>query len=158
MDLYQKFTPTTALYPGVGTKNKDEVTYLSLGMLGELQEWYESGYDTKEAGDIFWYISQLCNVYNWNLRELYLEASFDDRYTKVNLPESIKKYLRDGKDPSNAIMNYIVMLIAAIKYRYSYSMNNPDLHETIASILLKNRDKLIDRQNRSVLHGDGDNR
>ena len=91
-ELYQKFTPTTALYPGNGTRNKEEVIYLGLGLMGELTEWFESGYDMAEAGDVFWYVSQLCNVYKWDLYEVVEEVNRDYQFVKVNFPEALKKH------------------------------------------------------------------
>jgi NTP pyrophosphatase (non-canonical NTP hydrolase) len=151
---YQKFTPTTAIYP------KDvELVYLTLGLMGELQEWFDSGYDLKEAGDIFWYCSQLCNYYDLELYITYSHAeSIKDYYCKVNIAEQLKKHLRDGKDIRDTVYQYMIYALSQLRHRYHYSMNNPSLSETIINIIKLNTEKLSDRKDRNVLQGDGDTR
>jgi len=157
-DLYQAFTPTTALYPGANTGNKDELLYLSLGLMGEFIEWMESGYSEKEAGDVFWYISQLCHVFDVHLSDFYTNVKETKWNRTINIPEALKKYIRDGKNPNKAVIEYMEYTIGYMNKVYSYSINNPPIEEMIIRILIKNRDKLIDRQNRNVIRGDGDNR
>lgn len=106
IELYQKFTPTTAVYPMAGTRSIEEAMYLSLGLNGEagevaemVKKWWRDGKINvltleKELGDVMWYLSQLANCFNLDLTE----------------------------------------------------------------IIIKNRDKLIDRQNRDQLHGKGNER
>jgi hypothetical protein len=157
ISLYQNFTPTTAVYPGSGTGNQLEILYLSLGLMGEVLEWYDSGYDEKEAGDIFWYCSQVCNLYGWQLSDLFASINHYES-CEVNLAEALKKYLRDDKNPMPVIYDYMRGAISGIKRQYAYSVNNPPLEDTIVKILTMNRDKLIDRQNRDVIRGDGNER
>jgi NTP pyrophosphatase (non-canonical NTP hydrolase) len=106
IDLYQNFTPTTAVYPMAGTRAIEEAMYLALGLNGEagevaeaIKKWWRDGkIDVnlleKELGDVMWYVSQLANCFNLDLAE----------------------------------------------------------------VLIKNRDKLIDRQNRGKLSGSGNER
>lgn len=106
IELYQKFTPTTAVYPMAGTRSIEEAMYLALGLNGEagevaemVKKWWRDGKINvltleKELGDVMWYLSQLANCFNLDLTE----------------------------------------------------------------VILKNRDKLVDRQNRDQLHGKGNER
>ena len=105
LDLYQSFTPTTAVYP-----NDAEEIYLLTGLVGEVGElmslyakWHrKDGGDEQEfvrkvkaeIGDIMWFLSQICNYEGLSLKQ----------------------------------------------------------------ILIENRDKLTDRQNRGVIKGSGDDR
>lgn len=158
LDLYQEFTPNTAVYPN-NSKNI-ELAYLVLGLLGERKEWLDSGYSVKEAGDIFWYCSQLCNFYNLSLDHLYehTNSAWLEFAEECNIFEQVKKYIRDGKDCSDAIEGYINYMLAHITYRYNYFNSSEDVYETLTKVIILNRDKLIDRQNRDVLKGNGDNR
>lgn len=156
--LYQEFTPTTAIYPGANQKKDEELVYLLFGLLGETEEWFESGYDLKEAGDIFWYISQLCNINNMELDLVYKEAETYCIKYKPNIAEAAKKYLRDYKDPHPIIYEYMLYIISLIRNTYSCTNIYSDIDETIKTILMQNTDKLTDRSNRGVLKGDGDNR
>lgn len=106
LDVYQTFTPTTAVYPRANTGDIQELLYLVAGLSGEAGEvaekikknYRDNHFDLdnfeKELGDVMWYLSQLANATGLSL----------------------------------------------------------------SSILIKNRDKLIDRQNRDVIQGSGDDR
>jgi hypothetical protein len=158
IDQYQEFTSTTAIYPGAGTGSNEELMYLFLGLEGERQEWFDSNYDMKEAGDIFWYASQICSYFNTTL---YLQMSLckpDVGPAPVNAFEAMKKWIRDGKDIYVPLMQYVRWTLSYVMYRYHYSVNNPPLVETVEMILDMNREKLISRKSRGVLQGDGDAR
>ena len=104
LDLYQQFTPTTAVYPSAGSGSMAAIMYCGLGLCGEageaaekLKKFYRDGKLDKEGleaelGDVMWYMSQICH----------------------------------------------------------------ELGLSLKNIILKNRDKLTDRQNRDRLHGEGD--
>lgn len=77
---YQQFTQTTALYP-----KEDEDIYLSAGLGAEVGEvldayakYYRGDYSPdvlreklgKELGDLFWFISQICNAEGLLLEDL----------------------------------------------------------------------------------------
>ena len=126
--------------------------------MGEFIEWMESGYDEKEAGDVFWYISQLCHVFDVHLSDFYSNVKNTTWKRTVNVPEALKKYIRDDKIPDKTIIDYMEYTISVINKTYSYSINNPPIEEMIVKILSKNKDKLIDRQNRNVIKGDGNER
>lgn len=150
MGLYQAFTPTTALYP-----KEYELLYLGLGLIDEREEWLESNYSIKEAGDIFWYCSQLCNYFSWDLYNIYQESGVDPLYPP-RLAGGLKKYIRDNKDIKALVWRYMLNTLAEIKYRYKYFNSAYSLEETIKKIIILNRDKLVDRKNRGVIQGDGE--
>jgi len=71
LETYQKFTPTTAVYP-----KESEENYLLTGLtsevgelMGAYQKYYRGDFEEdelrdriiKELGDVMWHISQLCN-------------------------------------------------------------------------------------------------
>lgn len=155
LDRYQEFTKTTAIYPDVGKKTERELFYLFCGLTGEELEWFDSNYDIKEAGDVFWYLSQLCTYFNTTLYLLFKVTEIGQK-KRPNIHESIKKHIRDNKDILFPMWEYMKSILGYILYRYYYSVNNPPLEETIKLIIMQNVDKLTDRKNRSVLRGDGE--
>ena len=155
-DKYQAFTATTAIYPEAGTKSKMELIYLCLGLRGELQEWVQSNNDIKEAGDMLWYLSQLSTYLDLDLRFVYSEADWES-VSNYNIFESLKKYIRDGTQPS-VVYSFMIDMMYRLKTSYGYSMNNPPLDETFKLIIMQNTDKLTDRKNRDMLRGSGDDR
>ena len=157
LDKYQEFTKTTAIYPDAGMKTDKELFYLFCGLTGEELEWFYSNYDIKEAGDIFWYLSQLCTYFNTTLYLLFRAAKIEQT-PKPNIHEAMKKYIRDDKGIFIPMWEYMKSILGYVLYRYNYSVNNPPLTDTIKMIIMQNVDKLTDRKNRSVLHGDGDSR
>jgi NTP pyrophosphatase (non-canonical NTP hydrolase) len=84
IDLYQKFTPTTAVYPMAGTHGVEEALYLSSGLASEagevaglIKKWWRDGQISrkdvqKELGDVMWYISQLANTFDLDLTEVLI--------------------------------------------------------------------------------------
>ena len=154
---YQEFTKTTAIYPDVGKKTDRELFYLFCGLLGEEQEWFDSNYSIKEAGDVFWYLSQLCTYFNTSLVQLFSNLTLKQT-PKPNIHEYMKKHIRDSKDITTPMLDTMSSILGYVLYMYHYSVNNPPLVDTIKLIIMQNVDKLTDRKNRSVLQGDGDNR
>ncbi len=151
---YQKFVPTTAIYPDAGKKTTTELMYLFCGLLGEEQEWYDSVYDIKEAGDVLWYVASICNFFNVSFAD-YMILAKPGQPKKPNIHEAMKKYIRDGKPVRDTLFGYIDSVVSYIYYRYHYG-TSMDLEETLKLIIIQKRDKLIDRQNRDMLKGDGD--
>ena len=117
--------------------------------MGERQEWIESGADKKEAGDVIWYISQICNAYNLSLYNLFVRTLIT--YDRVNLPEHLKKMLRDGKDIKPALLQKIDNVIIEMKGLI-------DLNTDLVEIIKLNTEKLTSRKTRNKLKGDGDER
>lgn len=85
MDLadYQRFTPTTAIYPA-----DRALEYLALGLVSEagevagvVKKWLRDGTDDAtlkaklagELGDVCWYLSQLCNQVGLDLDAVFAE-------------------------------------------------------------------------------------
>ena len=106
MDIYQKFTRSTAIYPGAGEFSISSLSYTALGLNGE-------------AGEI---------------------------------AEKVKKFIRDGelnRDDLVKELGDVLWYLARLSDDLGVSLNQ------VAGV---NRDKLIDRQNRDKLKGNGDAR
>jgi len=145
---YQQFTPTTALYPGANEHKQDELLYLTLGIWGELQEWDESGHNEKEAGDVLYYLSQLCNYYGEDLH--YILCERDPTYIQINIAENLKKMIRDGKKIDGVVLQLMENVICIFKDYYS------EMH--FAAFIQNNMNKLTSRKERGVIQGDGNER
>ena len=157
IEEYMEFCRTTAIYPGRGTEK--EVIYLFLGLMGEYSEWINSvsinrqtfhrSYDPKEAGDVCWYVARLCDVLNLNTEELLtygLNKSDQNNLSELpNIHEVMKKYLRDGKDPTNALINQI-----------KHFMSDINFYHDLTSILKDNIKKLSERKQTGTLQGSGE--
>ena len=157
LEHYQRFTQTTAVYPDAGKHTFLELMYLFLGFKGESQELHteltaenvEQEKVQKEAGDVFWYISQLCNLHKWDLVQMYSGANFANYDNFVpNTFEAIKKWIRDNKNYERSLSSEITLMLGLFKSVWD--------EEEIINIIIKNRDKLIDRQNKGVLKGSGE--
>ena len=142
---YQEFTPTTAIYPKANTGDNQEILYLCLGLQGELVEWDESRADETEAGDVLYYISQLCNVYNLDLGDLLCEDELG--FVNVNIAEALKKMIRDDKDITETVKQFMINAVIILKEHYSC------MH--FATFCKQNTEKLASRKNRGLLQGDG---
>jgi NTP pyrophosphatase (non-canonical NTP hydrolase) len=153
MDLleYQKKSRVTAVYPP-----QYKISYTALGLIGEHEEFHKAlciSYDnyealTKELGDMMWYCANLSTDLG------ILLIKFDGLFEIGSFAERIKKYLRDGHDKSKLelIQQDIGKCVAKVDFwarRYNTSL------EHIMELNLK---KLLDRQERGVLHGSGDDR
>ena len=88
---YKEFTDSVAVYSGAGTGSVDELTYLSLGLVGEAGEASGAGKkafrrgrksekDTEKAldelGDVLFYWTRLCYAFNLNPSEV-MEANIN---------------------------------------------------------------------------------
>jgi NTP pyrophosphatase (non-canonical NTP hydrolase) len=77
---YQEATKEFALYP-----EDRALAYLTLGLsseagevAGKLKKWIRGDYDWNklhadmkaEMGDVFWYLSQLCNHFGWDMQDV----------------------------------------------------------------------------------------
>lgn len=83
LETYQRFTPTTAVYPP-----ERALEYLALGLASEagevagvVKKWLRDGTDAAalkaklgpELGDVCWYLSQICNQVGLDLGEVFAE-------------------------------------------------------------------------------------
>lgn len=79
---YQNWTISTAIYPGSGTGNDAELTYLALGLNGEAGEVADKikkhlrdghldiGGIVYELGDVCWYIARLADALGYDFEDL----------------------------------------------------------------------------------------
>jgi NTP pyrophosphatase (non-canonical NTP hydrolase) len=166
------FCRTTAKYPSALTSDKQELSYLSLGLSNEYGEFLDKVNDEvrqydilKELGDIAWYLFRIfdglelpmCETENlWYIREV-LEKDFMVYCGRAQ--GIIKKVLRDDIDVVNAGAARVKLHDALIgcKIHLQYKMcldHNSDL----TKVLDMNEEKLTGRVERGTLCGDGDNR
>ncbi|MCP8305331.1 MAG: hypothetical protein H3Z50_07715 [archaeon] len=158
LEEYQEFTKTTALYPQANTGHPLEIVYLGLGLMGEYEEWSQGNFDIKEAGDILWYCSQLCNVYNRSLVGFDITTDAGPSTDKPNLSNSLKKLLRDNKDVERDIIVFMRYVLTRITWRYKYFNSAYTVEEGYIKTIQENIKKLSSRKERGVLQGDGDDR
>lgn len=155
---YQRFVPTTAIYPDAGTGSDTEVIYLGLGIMGEMQEWEEDPKDDREVGDIFWYIASLCNVYGLDMHWFW-HTKQKPPECRPNIAEALKKLLRDGKEIQPAIECYIHWAMARI---FTSRVEAGDTFFSVQGYVQRamgaNQAKLLARQEKGTLQGDGNDR
>ena len=99
---YQQWTISTAIYPGAGTGNDAELSYLGLGLNGEAGEVADKikkhlrdgkldiGGIVYELGDICWYVARLAESLGYSLEDV-LEinhSKLESRKTRDVLPGS----------------------------------------------------------------------
>lgn len=96
LNSYQRFASNYAIYPGAGSRSKEEIMYLALGLVGEagevaekVKKFYRDGVIdnvalSKELGDVLWYLSQLST---WTGND------FND-IADINLDKLQERYVR----------------------------------------------------------------
>ena len=79
---YQQWTLSTAIYPGAGTGNDSELSYLALGLNGEAGEVADKikkhlrdgkldiGGIIYELGDVCWYVARLADSLGYSLKDI----------------------------------------------------------------------------------------
>ena len=79
---YQQWTLSTAIYPGAGTGNDSELSYLGLGLNGEAGEVADKikkhlrdgkldiGGIVYELGDVCWYVARLAESLGYSLEDV----------------------------------------------------------------------------------------
>ena len=79
---YQQWTLSTAIYPGAGTGNDNELSYLALGLNGEAGEVADKikkhlrdgkldiGGIIYELGDVCWYVARLADSLGYSLEDI----------------------------------------------------------------------------------------
>lgn len=161
---YEGIIKKTAIFPSeFGTG------YCMLGLTGEFEELLaslSSGNNdriNKEAGDVFWYITALCNEYGFTLSQFWKTdfrnyGKFHKSYIPIihkyigELAEVTKKYYRDKTVDLDKVKPLLDNLISNYQ-GFLYSLDANQYH-----ILQKNYEKLIKRRKTGTLHGSGDNR
>lgn len=173
-DSYVKMTEDTAAYP-----RDNELAYLALGACGEAAEFAQKMTNAapvmpaieiaKELGDLQWYLCRLTLYYKapWNRicevfpQESYHHSMAQELTTTIGqIAEIAKKTLRDGPkwspekhdEQRNKALDSIAHAVQISRSIASY------LYFTYEDVLKLNTDKLLDRKERNVLHGSGDNR
>jgi len=92
IDEYTDLTDETAIYPGAGTGNWDELSYLGLGLgeAGEIQGKIkkilrDGAVDpeaiAKEIGDLFYYLCRTCRAFGYNPSEV-LQMNIDKLFDR----------------------------------------------------------------------------
>lgn len=93
---YQEWTHTTAIYPGAGTGNDSELSYLALGLNGEAGEVADKikkhlrdgkldiGGIIYELGDVCWYVARLADSLGYSLEDILTinNAKLESRKTR----------------------------------------------------------------------------
>lgn len=79
---YQQWTLSTAIYPGAGTGNDAELSYLGLGLNGEAGEVADKikkhlrdgkldiGGIVYELGDCLWYVARMADALGYSFEDL----------------------------------------------------------------------------------------
>ena len=164
---YSKIVDETAIYPQ--EVKHFGVAYTLIGMWDEMNEYMEKvntldKYTKEEINaeifDVIWYICAFCKEVGLDFSQIITDAMMneepndDQMETDVNpfrMFGLIKKYYRDGKELdkekiSSMLVSFASSLLEDVSLR--------DLKEGLQA----NYDKLMDRRNRNVVSGDGDNR
>ncbi len=138
--------------------------YVALGMAGESGEALEKVLegDTPglilELGDVAWYVSKMAAVLKLRLTPTVEKTNtLMETVARLSVQTSavadlIKKTLRDGTLKTERVHEHLNNSIGLISA--AADMAGSDL----PTVLLKNRQKLLDRQRRKVIHGSGDYR
>ena len=93
---YQQWTLSTAIYPGAGTGNDSELSYLALGLNGEAGEVADKikkhlrdgkldiGGIIYQLGDVCWYIARLADSLGYSLEDILAinNAKLESRKTR----------------------------------------------------------------------------
>ena len=123
-----------------GLDDHGALSMLALGVVGEWGEYAEA-YNTPEgpveAGDVCWYIANLCTVLSVDLAMLGLYASSIsiDTAALADIAEPIKKHLYHGKELDKArVLRGCARLYMSIVYNHD-----------LAEIMAANVDKLRQR-------------
>lgn len=168
---YQQKSLATAIYPNRG----NNLAYTAFGIIEETGEVLEKldilDQDglKKEMGDQCWYIANCCSELNVKMQDLVPRMNsvicpdkdrdlVDFMIVQITkIAGKTKKMIRDdnGKiteDKKEAILTALAHIMAAIdKMAHNHNLD-------IEEIMEANLAKLLDRKNRNVLKGSGDNR
>lgn len=168
MDLneYQNLARQTAIYPGMdGTRKGDlrGLTYVILGLIGEVGETEASGWQDSEVGDCCWYFSQVC----WELEIplMNLPTQFPGRKSAkfnsvveavADVANTFKKcYRDDGGILTSQKKGKIISSLAEAWCLLEHKVGPEYLYGVI---LQENVKKLQGRADRGTLQGSGEDR
>jgi len=175
---YVTATSETAQYPGVGTGGARELSYLVLGLIGEVGEVLQSHERgdileerCAEIGDCFWYLGRLESLAGRDLFEhcrIIWQHSKSEQYClsrleffAMRLANHAKKVLRDGADIEKTTNT--LMLVTTYLVSYALITINADGTQDSERVLSEhvwgpNIEKLRSRKARGTIGGDGDKR
>lgn len=173
LNEYQSGAKETAIYPG-------ELIYPALGLCGEIGELFVAVVDgndeeiPKEIGDVLWYVANVAADAGLTLSEVMGRKMFPNNKTLIYanddiaieavviaggvIAENVKKTLRDDagvlctrrrKNIKEALKDIVVNLNTICWAR---------CEDQLEDLAKANIEKLLSRQERGKLTGDGDNR
>lgn len=165
---YQIESRKFAIYPDMGSN----MWYPCLGLIEEMDEWANAieGQQHHEAGDLAWYIAQICTEIGYDLQLVEDAAmigfdAWQERWGYIYISDGFtaktaKKWHRDGESEKRrndliSICEYFWLeIFQGPEAEYWPRFGCPDL----LSVLDANLSKLQDRADRGVIKGDGDHR
>lgn len=179
-DTYIEKTRETAVYPE--EYERDYVIHGLVDELGELQraitmvarsenplppEYSRVHVEQicKEMGDGMWYLARLCDHFDFDLSldDSITKKSIDLKYGEAKAEQALlaatkinghqKKSVRDNSDRRRQIRACAKEVLKCLQ-EASHHLGVFNLEV----VMRKNLEKLFDRKDRNVLHGDGDNR
>lgn len=163
---YQEKSRKTAIYPNEG----NNLAYPSLGLIGEYGEFLEKWYSWKETGepsaveleaeigDVFWYFAAVCREAGLDMQSIVYAAdkeAINGTMDIFTIAEIAKKVQRDGR---HTIEEKGLEQVLVSLWSYITIVLYPLSEEGAIHIGSNNLDKLLDRKDRGVLQGNGDNR
>lgn len=164
LNYYQDESRKTAVYPG-------KLQYPALGLAGEVFEFIEKAYnDTKELGDILWYVAAVAGDADLTLfdcagvEEFSQLSDVAETWLERNLAkgagmvlESVKKSQRDDDgvltDSRRDTIREGLGIVLKVLGEFAI-----ELDTTLEKVAQENIDKLTSRQERGTLQGSGDDR
>lgn len=179
-EQYIAWTDTTAVYPGINTGNHAEVSYLSLGLVGETIEFMEKVHEAQvapsskedliaELGDIVWYAMRLAKMLGQHpdmIDHIIVESNLpvlsqSDRMYYLHrmviragkIAELGKKIIRDTDKWQGEVMQEHLVGFFAI-----WGLNCRGLKVQPSEVMQANVTKLESRKARGKLQGSGDSR
>ena len=164
---YSKIVDETAIYPQ--EVKHFGVAYTLIGMFDEMNEYMEKiaegNKHTKEEidaerFDVNWYICAFCKevgldfpeiIKDGMLKEPPMENELETDINPFRLFGLVKKYYRDNKElDKEKVTSMLISFVSTILE----GLSSKEVKEGLQA----NYDKLIDRRERNVVSGDGDNR
>ena len=151
---YQDWTPTTAIY-----QEEDAENYLVSGLVAEIFEYAETNEDEEaaaELGDCFWFMSQLANLFEFELGDVVAYGALEKKdnpmvalfsaYAKSYRKHLSREDLREAiRIPFYDVLRELIDLAE-------------DYNGGLTPVLVANQQKLESRKERGVLEGSGGDR